>query len=286
ARFVAVANYLRARGLTSPEIIAAEPRQGFALLEDLGDDLYADALLRGANEHELYASAAEVLSELHQQDAPSLLPPGTPLHAYDEAAQIAEVDLMTEWFMPLALGRAATADEVSEHRALWRDALRATSGGKPVFVHRDYHAQNLLWLPARSGVARVGILDFQDAVAGSRAQDLMHLVEDARRDVAPDVAAATIRHYLDAMRARGRALDEERFSAEMAAISGQRNARIIGIFARLHKRDGKPRYLDYLPRVWGYLNKDLDHPALAPLKAWYDKHIPLSARGKPQGVSV
>ncbi len=156
----------------------------------------------------------------------------------------------------------------------------------PIFVHRDYHAQNLIWLPERDGIARVGVLDFQDAVAGSRAQDLMHLVEDARRDVTPDVAAATVRRYLDAARLRDPAFDEEQFRGEMAVIAAQRNARIVGIFARLHKRDGKPRYLDYLPRVWDYLNRDLEHPALAPLKAWYDRTIPMEARGKPRGLDA
>jgi aminoglycoside/choline kinase family phosphotransferase len=285
-RFVAVANYLRAQDLTAPEIYAADPAAGFALIEDLGDDLFADVLENGGNEHELYTAAADVLTKLHEQDAPALLAPGLPLFGYDETAHLAEIDLMTEWFMPLALGRAATDDEVREHRALWKAALDATRVHAPVLVHRDYHAQNLLWLPNNTSNARVGILDFQDAVAGSRAQDLMHLVEDARRDVSPDVTKATIWHYLDTMRARGAALDEEEFRAEMAIIAAQRNARIVGVFARLYKRDGKPRYLDYLPRVWGHLNGDLKHPALAPLKAWYDARIPLSARGKPQGVSV
>jgi hypothetical protein len=210
----------------------------------------------------------------------------TPLLAYDETAQLGEIDLMTEWFMPMALGRAATGDEVREHRALWKAALDTTRAHPPVLVHRDYHAQNLLWLPRKSDHARVGILDFQDAVAGSRAQDLMHLVEDARRDVSPDVTNATIARYLETSRARGLALDKEQFGAEMAAISGQRNARIVGVFGRLYKRDGKPRYLDYLPRVWRHLNNDLSHPAMRDLKSWYDRAIPMEKRGKPQGVSV
>jgi hypothetical protein len=156
----------------------------------------------------------------------------------------------------------------------------------PVFVHRDYHAQNLLWLPERSGHARVGIIDFQDAVAGTTSYDLISLVEDARRDVDPALAEAMTTRYLAAMKAQGTPLDAKQFRAEAAIIATQRNAKIAGIFARLYKRDNKPRYLDYLPRVWGYLNKDLEHPAMAPLKAWYDQHIPLSARGARQGVSV
>jgi aminoglycoside/choline kinase family phosphotransferase len=285
ARFVAAANYLRARGLSAPDIYADDPAQGFALLEDLGDSLYFDTLATGrADEHEIYLAAADVLARLHEEDAPALLSPGKPFHAYDETAQLAEVDLLLEWFVPLALGRQATPQEAADYRALWKNALDATRSHAPVFVHRDYHAQNLLWLPERDGIARVGLLDFQDAVAGSRAQDLMHLVEDARRDVSPDVAAATVRHYRDLAKARDEAFDDKQFGAEMATMAAQRNARIVGIFARLYKRDGKPRYLEYLPRVWGYLNRDLEHPALAPLKAWYDRTIPMEARGRPRGI--
>ncbi len=132
----------------------------------------------------------------------------------------------------------------------------------------------------------MGLIDFQDAVAGSKAYDLISLVEDARRDVPADIAAATTAHYLDAMRAQGTPLDENRFRGEMAVMAAQRNAKIAGIFARLFARDGKPRYLGYLPRVWGYLNADLEHPALAGVKAWYDRVIPREKRGNPQGAAA
>lgn len=286
SRFVAVANFLRKQGLTAPEIIAADPRAGFAIIEDLGDDLYADVLKRGGDERGLYASAADVLARLHEDRAPAVLAPGKPLYPYDETAQLAEVSLMTEWFIPFALGRNATADEVGEHCALWQKTLRDTVRSKPVLVHRDYHAENLMWLPDRNDVARVGLIDFQDAVAGSQAQDLMHLLEDARRDVSPETTQATIRHYFDIMKAKGLGLDEEPFRAEMAAISGQRNARIVGIFARLNKRDGKPRYLQFLPRVWGHLNRDLENPSMADLKAWYAKTIPMEKRTATYGAAA
>lgn len=283
ARFAAAANYLRACGLSAPEIYAADPASGFAVIEDLGDALYSDvATVR--NELELYEAAAEVLATLHAYPAPQRLPPDKDLHLYDETALLAEIDLLTDWFMPVALGRAATNDEVAEHRALWRAVLRKALAGPAVFVHRDYHAQNLLWMPARSGLARVGLIDFQDAVAGSNAYDLISLVEDARRDVAPEIAEATTRHYLAAMRAQGASIDEGAYRSRMAVMAAQRNAKIAGIFARLFKRDGKPRYLGYLPRVWGYLNRDLEDPALFTLKAWYDRAIPREKRGRPQGV--
>jgi len=281
ARFVAVANYLRAKGLSAPEIYADDAAQGFVLLEDLGDDLYADVLERGAGEVPLYGAAAEVLAKLHADPAPALLLPDKHLHAYDETALLAEVDLLTEWFFPAALGRKASETEVSEHRALWREALAPHLRTPPVLVLRDYHAQNLLWLPARSGVARVGLIDFQDAVAGAKAYDLISLVEDARRDVPPAVAEGATARYLDAMRAQGTPLDADAFSGEMAVLAAQRNAKIVGIFARLYRRDGKERYLAYLPRVWTYLGRDLEHPALGALKSWYDRAVPQAARGVP-----
>lgn len=285
-RFVAVSNFLRAAGLSAPEVFAADGRLGFAIIEDLGDDLFANVLDRGANEHELYDAAAEVLATLHEGTAPEVMPLKKHLHAFDETAQFAEIDLMTEWFIPLALGRKAAEEEVEEHHHLWRQALSQLREAAPVFVHRDYHAQNLIWLPGRAGVQRVGLIDYQDAVAGSRAYDLISLVEDARRDASTGVAEATASHYLAAMRARGAPLDEFEFRAQMAVTAAQRNVKIAGIFARLYMRDRKTRYLGYLPRVWGYLNRDLEHPALAGLKAWYDRTIPPEKRGAPRGVAA
>jgi aminoglycoside/choline kinase family phosphotransferase len=164
---------------------------------------------------------------------------------------------------------------------LWKAALSRIEGGRRVFVHRDYHAQNLLWLPQRQGVARVGLIDVQDAVAGSSAYDLISLTEDARRDVSPALAEAATAHYLTAMKTQGTPVDETAFRREMAVMAAQRNAKIVGIFARLYKRDGKPRYLDFLPRVWAYLERDLSHPALADLRAWYDRVIPKAKRTLP-----
>lgn len=281
-RFVAVAEYLRGRGLAAPEIHAADHAKGYVILEDFGDTLYADVLNQGASENTLYQAAAEVLTRLHAQAAPARLAPGTPLYAYDDTALLAETDLLTEWFLPLAFGRPATKEEQEEHRALWRAVLKNAADGERVLVHRDFHAQNLMWMPEREALGRVGLIDFQDAVAGSRAYDLISLTEDARRDVSPDLAEKTTAHYLDAARAQGTKLDEARFRAEMALMAAQRNAKIVGIFARLAKRDGKERYLAFLPRVWNYLERDLAHPALADLRAWYDRVIAKDKRALEQ----
>jgi aminoglycoside/choline kinase family phosphotransferase len=279
ARFVAASRYLRSRGLSAPDIYAADTAQGFLLIEDLGVDLYTDILADGGDEHALYEAAIDGLVRLHADSAPAMLAPDKPLFAYDETALIAELDLLTEWFFPAALGRPAESSAVAEHRALWHEALQGISGGPAVFVHRDYHAQNLLWRGERSGLARVGMIDFQDALAGSPAYDLVSLLEDARRDVGPELAGAMTDRYLKESRAHGATLDAERFRAEAALLAAQRNAKIIGIFARLAKRDGKPRYLAHLPRVWRYMEQDLSHPELRRLKRWYDRNIPAAARG-------
>lgn len=277
-RFAAVAAWLRAHGLAAPDIYAADHANGFVILEDLGDALFADVLAQGSDEKTLYEAAVEVLAKLHAQDAPALLSSDKPLFHFDQTALMAETDLLIEWFMPLVLGRKATETEVAEHRGLWRTALSGIGMMRRVFVHRDYHAQNLLWLPERNGVARVGLIDFQDAVAGSPAYDLISLTEDARRDVSPELAQIATSHYLAAMKAQGTPLEEHAFRQEMAVMAAQRNAKIVGIFARLYKRDGRRRYLAFLPRVLGHLERDLAHPALGDLRAWYDRVIPKDRR--------
>ena len=281
ARFVAAAQYLAGLGLSAPQIYAADAAAGLVLIEDFGADLFTDSLEKGIAESDLYEGAAEVLARLHADKAPALLPPDKDFYAYDETALLAEVALLTEWFFPVALKRAATAEELTEFQGAWREALAPVLAAPAYFVHRDYHAQNLLWLPERSGPARVGLIDFQDAVAGSAAYDLISLTEDARRDVAPVLAEHTLSHYRNTMARQGTPVEADRFALEMALFAAQRNTKIVGIFARLCRRDGKARYLELLPRVWSYLQKDLNHPALHRLKAWYDRAIPPAARGVP-----
>src|SRR5471032_3107482 len=283
ARFAAAAAWLRGHGLAAPDIYAADHANGFVILEDLGDALFAEVLANGGDEKQLYQAAVEVLAKIHAKDAPAALSSDKPLFDFDQTALVAETDLLIEWFLPLALKRPATGEEVAEHRSLWRAALAVIGTQRRVFVHRDYHAENLLWLPEREGVAKVGLIDFQDAVAGSPAYDLISLTEDARRDVSPETAEAATAHYLEAMRAQGTPLDEAGFRREMAMMAAQRNAKIVGVFARLYKRDGRARYLAFLPRVWGYLERDLAHPALSDLRAWYDRVIPPNKRAlEPQ----
>ena len=273
ARFIAAAQYLRGCGLAAPEIYAADTAHGFLLLEDLGTDLYTDTINDGGDERQLYEAAIDGLIELHLRPAPPFLAPEKPLFVYDETALLAEVELLTEWFLSAALRRPAEPSETARHRALWREALQSLASDRAVFVHRDFHAQNLLWRGNRRGLGRVGMIDFQDALAGSPAYDLVSLLEDARRDVPQELAEAMTTRYLAQSR-----LDPERFRASAAILAAQRNTKIVGIFARLAKRDNKARYLAHLPRVWRYLERDLEHPALRPLKQWYDRTIPVEAR--------
>ena len=281
--FAAVSHYLRGRGLSAPAILAHDYDNGFLLIEDLGDGRFADLIAGGTAERPLYEAAIDVLADLHTAAAPQTLKvPGAgdvPLLAYDPVAMEAEVLLLTEWFYRAAVGRALAADAQQEFLAAWRPLLAQLPTDKPVIVLRDYHAENLMWLGDRAGLARAGLLDFQDALAGSPAYDLISLTEDARRDVSVDLADAMTRRYVELRRAVDARFDEEAFRFAAALLAAQRNTKIVGIFPRLWKRDGKPRYTQYLPRMWGYLDRDLSHPALGALKAWFDRHVPRALRG-------
>ena len=260
APFLRVGHWLRGLGLSAPEVMAADPAMGFALLEDLGDDLLNRVLAAGGDELSLYAAAVDLLVRLQRSTPPVGLPP------YDDAKMLAEASLLTEWYAPHLADDAKAA-----YLALWRRILPAARVGEDCVVYVDYHADNLLWLPAREGLASIGLLDFQDARVGPPAYDLVSLLKDARRDVSRDLSEAMIGRYL-AARAE---LDASAFRAAYAVLGAQRNAKILGLFTRLARRDGKPRYLDPLPRVLGYLSGDLLHPVLAPLRAWFERHLQL-----------
>ena len=281
--FAAVSAHLRAQGLSAPEVFAYDYADGFLLIEDLGDGRFADLIIGGEAERPLYETAIDTLVKLHQQPAPKTMrvPGADDVHllAFDPVAMEAEVLLLTEWFYPAAAGKPIDASARDEFVAAWRAALALLPTDNAVMVLRDYHAENLMWLGERQGPARAGLLDFQDALAGSPAYDLISLTEDARREVSVDLAEAMTKRYIAARRASDAQFDEQAFRFAAALLAAQRNTKIVGIFSRLWKRDGKPRYTQYLPRMWGYLARDLKHPALAPLKGWFDRHIPQAWRG-------
>ncbi len=251
--FVAIARHLRGLGLSAPEIHAEDAANGFLLLEDLGDDLFARIIPENpALEPALYAAAVDVLAEIQRHAAPSGLP------RYDAAAMVETAGLALEWYAPAAGG----APDAEAFRSGLADLLNSHAAGQQVVTLRDYHAENLIWLPHRHGLARVGLLDFQNAELCHPAYDLISLLEDARRDVPVELDAE--------MRARFAAaagLAPDALSVAAAALGAQRNLRILGVFVRLWLRDGKPRYLPLLSRVWGHLQRDLSHPALARLAA-------------------
>jgi aminoglycoside/choline kinase family phosphotransferase len=272
--FVAMTDWLRQRGLSAPAIAAADTARGLLLLEDLGDDLFT-RLLAATPEREpaLYAAAVDLLAELAVVPAPEMLGPEdcrVDLPPYDRAVLAREAALVREWWIPAATGAAPAPDLAAEFDALVRDATTAVETVRDVVVLRDYHADNLIWLPRRRGSARVGLLDYQDALSGHAAYDLVSLLEDARRDTPRELNEAMILRFLK----RCSALEPVAFRAAYAALGAQRNLKITGIFARLAIRDGKPRYLDLIPRVWSHLARDLAHPSLAPLAAWVARHVP------------
>ena len=231
------------------------------------------AVLDGAEEADLYALAIDALCHIQQRFTPAsaVLPP------YDEARLLTEASLLVDWFLPAVTGTATETVLREDYLACWRAVLLHASGAAPTLVLRDYHVDNLMMLD-RPGLAGVGLLDFQDAVRGPIAYDLVSLVNDARRDVPPALAARLIVRYGTAFPA----LDRARFDAACAILSAQRNLKIIGIFTRLAARDGKPGYLMHIPRVWRLLESDLRHPALAELRAWLEARVPAARRGVPQ----
>jgi len=259
--FVSMARHLRGLGLAAPRILAEDLSQGLLLLEDLGDDLYARLLTSDPDrEVELYAPAVDVL--LHLQTA--VPPPGLPnLTAADWATA---AGFALDWYAFAATG---TAPDGAEFHAALTAALTTHADGPRVLILRDYHAENLLWLPGRAGLTRVGLLDFQLGQLGQPGYDLVSLLQDARRDVRPGTEAAMIARFASAT-----GTDPAAFAAQYATLGAQRALRILGVFARLCLVAGKPQYLRLIPRVWGQLQQNLAHPTLADLRAICDRLLP------------
>jgi aminoglycoside/choline kinase family phosphotransferase len=275
--FVACAGYLRSQGLSAPAVVAADFTAGLALLEDLGDDLYARLIESGADEAPLYDAATDVLVRLHAQRPPDVLEAdgaAWPLLVYDALALQTGGDLFLEWLPRLHPSLDFGEEARAEWRALWDPVRAAGEAGATVFCHRDFHAENLIWLSTRRGAARVGLLDFQDALRAHPAWDLSMLLHDARRDVSAEREAAVLRRYLAA---RPRA-DGREFIAGFHALGALNTARILGLFARLVVRDGKPRYRAFMPRLWRYMDRCLAEPAPRGLGEWLARHVPPEVR--------
>jgi aminoglycoside/choline kinase family phosphotransferase len=278
--FIAIARHLVALGYSAPRIYEADVANGFVLIEDLGDDTYTRLLAAGHDERTLYELATDVLVDLHRRTASEAVPRG--LAPYDAAALQREADLLVEWYVPAVTGKPAGDKMLRSYRECWRALLPLAHGAPGTLVLRDYHVDNLMLLADRRGFAACGLLDFQDALAGPASYDFISLVEDARRDIAPELIAAMRARYL----AGFPALDRDAFEASCAVLAAQRHAKVIGIFTRLCVRDGKPKYLKHIPRVWCLLEKAATHPSLAPIRHWLDANIPRQTRGIPKSLTT
>ncbi len=278
--FVAIANGLRERGFSAPSIHHADLDAGFLITEDFG----SEGFIEGDPPQpipERYQAATDMLAALHRQPLPETLPltaqASYVIPALDTDALLVEVSLMLEWYLP-DRGAAPSARAGAEFIEMWRYLL-ATATAAPktwvkTWVLRDFHSPNLIWLDERAGIAKVGIIDFQDAVLGSAAYDMVSLLQDARIDVPEQLELALLMRYIKARRADDAAFDPAHFAELYAIMSAQRNTRLLGTFARLNRRDGKPQYLRHQPRIWTYLTRSLAHPALARFREWYAANVP------------
>jgi aminoglycoside/choline kinase family phosphotransferase len=265
--FLAVARHLVRLGLSAPRVLAEDAGAGLLLLEDLGDDTYTRCLVAGADETALYALAVDTLAELHRR---FVVADAVDIRRFEAPQALREVGLLLEWYWPAVMGSRASPALRASYAAAWDNALPAMRGVPDSLALFDFHVDNLMWLRERPGVAACGLLDFQDAVIAPVAFDLVSLLEDARRDVPAPLVAAMRQRYLAAFPG----LDPAAFDASYSVIGAQRNTRIIAVFTRLLARDGKPQYLPHIPRVWRLLESDLKHPALGPVRTWFDRHIP------------
>lgn len=254
--FVTVAEFLIENGMSAPRILAQDTQNGFLLIEDLGDELFARLMAEEpAMIDPLYTAATDALVHLHKAAVPDL-------PVCDSNWLVGMTDLAFAWY-------ADNADAFAQFDLLFRPLAQQLDAVSPVVILRDFHAENLLWLPDRMGVARVGVLDFQDALIGHPAYDLVSILQDARRDVSPRTEAKMIARYISQM-----GIEPDDFHNAYAVIGTQRNLRILGIFARLCLRDEKAHYVDFIPRVWGYLQRNLDHPDLKDLSDFLKMILP------------
>ncbi|HEY5226826.1 MAG TPA: tRNA (adenosine(37)-N6)-threonylcarbamoyltransferase complex ATPase subunit type 1 TsaE [Methylovirgula sp.] len=282
--FIAIDEGLRAHGLSTPEIYAFDTEVGVAVLEDFGAEgvVGEDGII-----FERYAEAVAALAHMHGLSLPQSLPiTRDQIHripSYDVEALVIEVELLLDWYAPHVAHVTLTSGVKATFSNLWRHVLRDVVNGASTWTLRDYHSPNLLWLPQRSGIARVGIIDFQDCVIGHPAYDVASLLQDARTSVPDGSELRLLGHYAQLRRSTAAPFDMAGFAGAYAVLGAQRATKILGIFARLDKRDRKPHYLAHLPRIERYLAKDLAHPLLSELRGWYETHLPslLSPDGAP-----
>jgi hypothetical protein len=278
--FVAIDNGLRGHGLSAPAIHHGDLDAGFLITEDFGSAGFVEGD-PPAPITERYEAAADVLAALHRETLPGILPLAPQISyaipTFDTDALLVEIGLMLEWYLP-DRGIDPTNNLRAEFVMMWRDLLAKPAAAAKTWVLRDFHSPNLIWLGERSDVARVGIIDFQDAVLGPAAYDLVSLLQDARIDVPEALELALLTRYIKARRANDDSFDPAEFAELYAIMSAQRNTKLLGTFARLNRRDGKPQYLRHQPRIWTYLNRTLAHPLLSRVREWYAANVPPPVR--------
>lgn len=261
--FVAVTNMLIDAELSPPKILAEDIEYGFLLLEDLGDGLFAKLCKTDPDcETQLYETAVDVLVSLHRE-------PPHDLPQYDLATYLREVKLLTEWYLPAATGTPTGPELQTQFEQIVKTICQSIPDTPQVLVMRDYHAENLLWLADQIGIKRVGLLDYQDALAGHPAYDLVSLLQDARRDTSSTLQHHMLQRYLDSAQP-----EQDAFVTAYNILGMQRNIKILGIFARLCIRDKKAHYVDLLPRVWGHLQENLKHASCAEMAIWFTQNVP------------
>ena len=281
--FVAIDEGLRAQGISAPAIHHCDLDQGFLITEDFG----SEGVIEGDPPRpiaERYEAATDVLAVLHGKTLPEMLPLDGQTYAipvFDAEAMLIEIGLMPEWYLP---DRNAPLSEAkrAEFLAMWRELLKKPLAAPKTWIIRDFHSPNLIWLGMRTGSERVGVIDFQDTVLGPQSYDVVSLLQDARIDVPENLELTLLSRYIKARRAADASFDPAGFAELYAIMSAQRNTRLLGTFARLNRRDGKPHYLRHQPRIWTYLQRSLAHPALAHLRDWYLASVP-PPQGLPEG---
>ncbi|HEX7922939.1 MAG TPA: phosphotransferase, partial [Bradyrhizobium sp.] len=274
--FVAIGNGLRKHGFSAPAIRHIDLESGFLITEDLG----AESVIEGDPPQpiaERYEAAVDMLAALHREALPEQLPltsdESYDIPVFDIDAWLIEIGLMLEWYLP-DRGVQPNEELRSDFLGMWRGLLQKPAAAPQTWVIRDFHSPNIIWLAERTGILRVGIIDFQDALLGPAAYDVVSLLQDARIDVPEQLELSLLTRYIKARRATDESFDPAGFAELYAIMSAQRNTRLLGTFARLNRRDGKPQYLKHQPRIWTYLERSLAHPALATFRIWYTANVP------------
>jgi tRNA threonylcarbamoyl adenosine modification protein YjeE len=282
--FVAMDQALRAQGFSAPRILAHSIADGLAILEDIGDQYIADSEGPSAVR---YTEAVSMLAELHGRSLPRELPVDDDFYTlptYDVEAMLVEVELLLDWYAPQVAKVSPASGARAQFLGLWREALAPILMQPVSWTLRDFHSPNLHWLPERDGLKRLGLVDFQDSVLGPPAYDLASLLQDARVTISDEMELRLMAHYMRRRAGADPSFDMAAFTSAYAVMGAQRATKILGIFTRLDKRDGKPQYLAHLPRIEAYLAKGLAHSLMQPIKLWYQTHLPHLLGGEAQAA--